>query len=209
MRPMLLDFCKPYTRVFFEGDGGTGGGGPVPAGTPTAAPAPTPAPATFQPITSQEQLDRVLGERLGRERAKFADYDEIKGKAAKFDELDAASKTELQKLADAKAASDTELERTKAELKNQKLETAVLAVAGSKNIIDPTAVVALLDRSKIDYGDDGVPKNLDALIDELIKAKPYLVGKNGRGPAPLPGSGAPTPSTGTSMDDWMRQRAKR
>ena len=38
----------------------------------------------FQPITSQEQLNALLGDRLARERAKFADYDELKAKAEKF-----------------------------------------------------------------------------------------------------------------------------
>lgn len=46
----------------------------------------------FEPITSQEQLDGILKGRLARERekatAKFADYDELKAKAAKFDEAD-------------------------------------------------------------------------------------------------------------------------
>ena len=32
----------------------------------------------FTPITSQEQLDAIIGKRLAREREKFADYDELK-----------------------------------------------------------------------------------------------------------------------------------
>ncbi|MDM7488717.1 hypothetical protein QT969_10480 [Rhodococcus sp. CSLK01-03] len=51
----------------------------------------------FTPITSQEQLDNILGARLDRERAKFADYDEIKTKASRFEELEQESKSELQK----------------------------------------------------------------------------------------------------------------
>ena len=34
--------------------------------------------AEFTPITSQEQLDQVLSDRLTRERAKYADYDQLK-----------------------------------------------------------------------------------------------------------------------------------
>ena len=51
----------------------------------------------FEPIESQEALDAILRERLGRERKKFADYDELKAKAAKLDEMEAASKTDLEK----------------------------------------------------------------------------------------------------------------
>lgn len=48
----------------------------------------------FTPITSQEELDRAIGPRLERERSKFAD---AVAKAAKYDEADQASKSELEK----------------------------------------------------------------------------------------------------------------
>lgn len=51
----------------------------------------------FRPIASQDELERVLSKRLDRERAKFADYGDLKDKAAKYDEAVAASKTELER----------------------------------------------------------------------------------------------------------------
>ena len=51
----------------------------------------------FTPITSQDDLNRLISQRLERERAKFADYDDLRAKASKFDEVEQASKTELQK----------------------------------------------------------------------------------------------------------------
>lgn len=42
----------------------------------------------FKPIETQEAFDAAIKERLERERAKFADYDELKsGAAAKDGEL--------------------------------------------------------------------------------------------------------------------------
>lgn len=41
----------------------------------------------FKPIETQEDLDIIVGERLKREREKYAGFDEAKEKAAKFDEL--------------------------------------------------------------------------------------------------------------------------
>ena len=41
----------------------------------------------FDPITTQEALDKIIGDRLAREKAKFADYDDLKEKAGKYDEL--------------------------------------------------------------------------------------------------------------------------
>ena len=40
------------------------------------------ADSGFEAITSQEQLDKILSKRLERERAKYADYEELKQKAA-------------------------------------------------------------------------------------------------------------------------------
>ena len=49
----------------------------------------------FTPITSQEQLDQVIKGRIERAQAKaverFADYDEIKAKAAEYDKSQEAS----------------------------------------------------------------------------------------------------------------------
>lgn len=53
--------------------------------------------AEFTAITSQEQLNKILGDRLARERAKYADYSELQEKAAKFDAAEEAAKTELEK----------------------------------------------------------------------------------------------------------------
>ena len=46
---------------------------------------------------SQADVDRIVQDRVGRERAKYADFDAYKQKAEKFDELEEAQKSELQK----------------------------------------------------------------------------------------------------------------
>ena len=52
---------------------------------------------SFTPITSQEDLNRVIGERINSVKAKFADYDDLKAKASRLDEIEQASKSELEK----------------------------------------------------------------------------------------------------------------
>ena len=52
------------------------------------------ADSGFEAITSQEQLDKVLSKRLERERAKYADYEELKQKAAET----ADSRSEVEKI---------------------------------------------------------------------------------------------------------------
>lgn len=46
---------------------------------------------------TQAEVDRIVGERLARERAKYEDYETLKEKAGKYDAAEEASKTELQK----------------------------------------------------------------------------------------------------------------
>jgi len=55
------------------------------------------APAEPEKTFTQAEMDAIIGDRLKRERAKYADYDELKTKAAAYDEATEASKSELQK----------------------------------------------------------------------------------------------------------------
>lgn len=63
----------------------------------------------FTPPASQEDLNRIIADRLARERAKFADYDDLKAKADQLQALEDAQKTEAQKAADALSAAQAEL----------------------------------------------------------------------------------------------------
>ena len=54
-----------------------------------------------EPVTTQEQLDKIVKDRLEREREKvrseFSDYDDLKAKALKLDELEKSGSEELKK----------------------------------------------------------------------------------------------------------------
>lgn len=64
---------------------------------------------------TQEQLDRIVKERVYRETSKYADYEDLKAKAAKYDELEEAGKSELEKMTN----KASELEQELNELKKQ------------------------------------------------------------------------------------------
>lgn len=55
------------------------------------------APAEPEKTFTQAEMDAIIGDRLKRERAKYADYEELKTKATAFDEAQEAGKSELQK----------------------------------------------------------------------------------------------------------------
>lgn len=69
---------------------------------------------TSEKVFTQAEVDKIVGERLARDRAKFADYDDLKEKASKFDELEEANKTELQKANEKVASLQAELDGIKA-----------------------------------------------------------------------------------------------
>lgn len=70
---------------------------------------------TFKPITSQEELDARLKDRLARERAKFADYSELKAKAQQLEELEASHAAALEAVEAEKAAVAEQAEQHKVE----------------------------------------------------------------------------------------------
>ncbi|WP_235738990.1 DUF4355 domain-containing protein [Nocardioides alcanivorans] len=87
----------------------------------------TPAADEFKVITSQDELNRIIGERV--KRAKPADYDDLKAKAAKLDEIEQANQTEAEKAA--KRLADLE-----AELTNTRRESTRLKIAADHGITD-------------------------------------------------------------------------
>lgn len=57
----------------------------------------TAAETQEQRTFTQEEMNAIITDRLNRERSKYADYEDLKAKAAKFDEAEEAGKSELQK----------------------------------------------------------------------------------------------------------------
>ena len=89
----------------------------------------TAAADEFKPITSQDDLNKVIADRVARERAKYADYKDVKAKAAKLDEYEQANQTEAEKTA--KRIADLE-----AELTNTRLASTRLTIATEHGITD-------------------------------------------------------------------------
>ncbi len=73
----------------------------------------TPAADEFKPITTQDDLNKVIADRVARERAKYADYKDVKAKATRLDEIEQANQTEAEKTAKRIADLETELNNTR------------------------------------------------------------------------------------------------
>lgn len=58
---------------------------------------------------TQAELDQIISDRLKRERDKYTDYDALKEKAQKFDQIEENAKTELQKATERAEKLEAEL----------------------------------------------------------------------------------------------------
>ena len=95
----------------------------------------TPTADEFKPITSQEELNRIVGERV--KRAKPADYDDLKAKAAKLDEIEKANQTEAER-------AQARLAELEAELNQTRSESMRLRVATEHGITDAEDIALFL-----------------------------------------------------------------
>ena len=101
----------------------------------------------FTPPASQDELDRLIGERVARERAKYADHDELKKKAQQWDDQEAKNRTDLEN-AQAQAAAEKE-RADKADLRADKAE-----VAAEKGV--PVSLLAGSTREELESSADAL-----------------------------------------------------
>lgn len=156
---------------------------------------PTPAaPATeakeWSPPASQADLDRIIADRLNRERSKFADYDDLKAAADKLADLENASKTEAQKKAE-------ELDAARAEASQASAALLRYEVAADKDI--PAKLVRFLTGSTRD--------EIEEAADELLAALPPQPARGPGRPVEALRSGA-TPvgdEPPADVDSWIRR----
>lgn len=83
---------------------------------------------------TQDEVNKIVEDRLQRERSKYAgmaDYDQLKEKAGKYDELQEASKTELQKATEKVTSLQNELDSLKHDASVREIRAKV---AGEKGI---------------------------------------------------------------------------
>ena len=79
---------------------------------------------------TQDEVNAIVTDRLTRDRAKYADYDDLKVKAEKFDQIEEANKTELQKANERADGLQAELDKLKNENAVRDLRTKVANETG-------------------------------------------------------------------------------
>lgn len=142
-------------------------------GTPPAGNPPSEPPSGQEPKTFDEAYVKQLRQEAAgyRKKAAEAEAELEKRKAAELSETDRARK----EAADAQA----KLQANEAKLKTARVKAAVGILAASLKIVDADAAHRLLDQAAIQFDDDGEPTNVKALLDQLVRDKPYLIEKGG------------------------------
>jgi len=149
--------------------------------------------ATF----TQEQLDAIVRDRLARERGKYADYDDLKGKLAALESdkqaREDAEKTERQKELD----TAIKAERKKADAEwETKLKQATLGSAIERELMkagaDPDGKLLMVGNYAIADESEVADK-----VAALLKDKPHLV-LNAQRQAALGAAGTPASGKGQS-----------
>lgn len=140
-----------------------------------------------------------------REAAKYrTDLRTAQGEVEKFRQATMTDEQRRQAEAD---ALRKENETLKEQARTAGLQAAVTEQATALRFHSPRAALAMLDRSQIEYDDNGKPTNLRALLEKVAADEPYLVRRQG------PGGGGEGRSrqAGASrgMNDLIRERMGR
>lgn len=106
----------------------------------------------WNPPASQDEFNRIISDRLTRERAKYGDYADLKSKAEQFDQLSESQKTEAQKQADALKLTETRASAAEAELAKAK-----------------AALKYKLSAEDLDILGNGTPDEIDARAQRLAE----------------------------------------
>lgn len=146
---------------------------------------PADKPADFQPIASQADLDRILGERLARERAKYADYAELKAAKTEYDKLLDAARTDQERAVEA-AKNEGRTEALTA-ANTRLLSAEARALAAEQKFANPSLVVRALDLSDVKVNDDGSvdADAIKAKLKEAAESGAFVIG-DGEKPKPKP-----------------------
>lgn len=117
----------------------------TPPGGQDAPPAPPEGTSNTPPATfAQSDVDRIVADRLAREKAKYADYDEVKKRAEQWDSFVAESASEQEKALAAarKETEDATWVKARDEFGGRLVEASITAAATGR--LAPSALTALL-----------------------------------------------------------------
>lgn len=173
---MRSGICTPWFRIGRHEDAPTVPVTPPEGGEPTGG-----KPVSF----TQEQLDAVITERLKRQKSQFADYDELKARAGKLDEIEAGAKSELEREREARTKAETAATEA-ARRASERIAAAELKAALTGIADNPGDIVEDLNLSRYINADGEV--DAEAVI--KLRDKYTALAKPGTPPPPVKPAGS-------------------
>lgn len=135
---------------------------------------PTPPETPKKLDITQEELDRIIADRV--RRAKPDDYDDLLKMKAERDAEVEAKKTEEQRKEDERKERERKTNEKNSKANAKLIRAEVIAEALAQNVIDADIVVALLSGSKdIKVDDDGEVTGAKEAVAQLLTDKPMLI----------------------------------
>jgi ElaB/YqjD/DUF883 family membrane-anchored ribosome-binding protein len=145
--------------------------------TPTETEAPAEAPDT----TPNDLLGDAGKAALSAERKARRDAEkQLREATERLAAFEDATKTETQKASDRATASEVAAQQWRDRYEAMVKRNHVTEAAVAAKALDPATVYALL-RDDIELDDDGTPTNVDKLVANLAKSKPFLFGSPAAG----------------------------
>lgn len=141
----------------------------------------------WTPPASQDDLNRIISERLTRQAAKFSDYDELKQQASELAEIKNSQMSELDRERAAREAAETRANERIQAADQRLIRAELIAEANKAGAVDIDTVAALLPADAITITENGEVVGAAEAIGKLLEAKPFLAAA----PTPAPAGGAP------------------
>jgi hypothetical protein len=150
--------------------------------TPPTAPTPEvpPTPPAAQPPApektfTQADLDKIVKERLQREREKYANFDELKAASDELAKIKESQLSETEKLT--KKLAELETAKTQAETRTREtlIRSAVISEAAKLNFNDPEDAYRLIDVAGLQLSDTGKVEGAAEAVKLLAESRKYLI----------------------------------
>lgn len=130
---------------------------------------------------SQSDVDAAVKARLARERANLK---ELQEKAKRLDEIEAANKSDAERLTAAQAEAEAKAQAAETRLRSLSLKNAVAMACLKAEVSDVEVVQSLIgDPTKVEFDEDGEPIGIADRVRDIVKARPYLKGSKFQGTA--------------------------
>jgi hypothetical protein len=121
-------------------------------------------PRTF----SQADVDRIIKDRLAREKSKYADYDDLKDQAGKWQKHLDDQKSELERAQERAEQAEQAREEALQRAEESMIRAAFLAEAGKLQAAHPEDAYRLADLASVRIAEDGSVEGVEDAVKVLV-----------------------------------------